>query len=169
MRTSGPAAFAIAAVAVVGLVGCGNDDSSNDTASTSGGTDASSLEVRDTSLGDIVTDGSGRTLYMYTPDPKGQSVCEDDCLVAWPALKGEPDAGSGTDSALIGSIERSDGSTQGTYGGHPLYYFSSDSAAGDVEGQGLQGVWWVLDADGSPVEEAAPSESDDSGGGGGGY
>ncbi len=175
MRTTGLAAFAITAVAVVGLAGCGSGSSYNSSGSsgtstgTSNGTDSSSIELSSTTLGNVVTDGSGRTLYMYTPDPQGTSVCEGSCLAAWPALKGQPDAGSGTKASLIGTIKRSDGSTQGTYGGHPLYYYVGDSAAKDVNGQGLQGIWWVLDAQGAPVEQAASSSSSSSSGGGGGY
>jgi predicted lipoprotein with Yx(FWY)xxD motif len=57
----------------------------------------------------------------------------------------------GLDEVLVGSITRDDGTTQGTYNGWPLYYFSGDSAAGDVNGQGVNEVWWVLDATGTPI------------------
>ena len=161
------AALAFGAAAVVGVAGCGgggggvygsgSGSSSNTPGSTSSG--ASSIEVSSTSLGKVVTDGAGRTLYMYTPDPKGKSVCDDSCAAAWPPLQGKPAAGSGADATLIGSIKRSDGSPQGTYAGRPLYYYAGDSAAGDVIGQGIQNIWWVLDAHGQPIQTMPSSSS----------
>ena len=64
------------------------------------------------------------------------------------------------DGSLIGTIERSDGSTQATYAGHPLYYYAEDDEPGDVAGQGVNDVWWVLDASGEPVE-TLPDQPDE--------
>lgn len=162
MRTSGPARLAIALAAVLALAGCGSSNDSK--ASDGGGAGASAVEVNTTSLGDVLTDADGMTLYMFTEDGGGGSACEGSCLSTWPILKGKPDAGSGVDASLIGTIKRGDGDTQATYGGHPLYYYAGDSAAGDVNGQEVQNTWYVLDAQGQPVEGKA-----DSGGQGGGY
>lgn len=162
MRTSGPARLAIALAAVLALAGCGSNSDSK--ASDGGGAGASAIEVNSTSLGDVLTDADGMTLYMFTEDGGGSSACEGSCLSTWPILKGKPDAGSGADASLIGTIKRGDGDTQATYGGHPLYYYAGDSSAGDVNGQEVQETWYVLDAQGQPVETKA-----DSGGQGGGY
>lgn len=162
MRTSGPARLAIALAAVLALAGCGSSNDSK--ASDGGGAGASAVEVNTTSLGDVLTDADGMTLYMFTEDGGGGSACVGSCLSTWPILKGKPDAGSGADAGLIGTIKRGDGDTQATYGGHPLYYYAGDSSSGDVNGQGVQGTWWVLDAQGQPVETKA-----DSGGRSGGY
>ena len=124
---------------------------------------ASTIQVSDTSLGDVLTDGDGKTLYMFDKDTQGTSVCEGDCLVAWPALEGEPDAGDGAQADLIGTIERSDGTTQATYAGHPLYDFVQDAEPGDVNGQGVEDVWWVLDAAGAPVSDARHRRADGGG------
>ena len=111
-----------------------------------------SVMTAETDLGTILVDGEGMTLYMFTNDTQdsGESVCEGDCLVAWPPL-GEATAGEGVDEALLGTIERSDGSTQASYNGWPLYYWAQDTAPGDVTGQGVNDVWYVLDPAGEPI------------------
>lgn len=148
MRTSTAAAFAIAALTTFGLAGCG-DDSSDSGAPSS--TARETIEVNGSSLGDVLTDGDGNTLYLFEQDTAGQSNCEGQCLAEWPALAGTPAAGDGTDASLIGTIKRSDGSTQATYNGHPLYYFADDSSPGDVTGQDNDG-FYVLDSSGTAVE-----------------
>jgi predicted lipoprotein with Yx(FWY)xxD motif len=103
--------------------------------------------------------GDGRTLYMFVPDQQknGRPTCYGECEQAWPVLEatGEVTAGDGLDQSLLDTVERRDGTLQVTYNGLPLYYFSGDEAAGDVAGQGLNDVWWVLSADGKPVRKAA--------------
>jgi predicted lipoprotein with Yx(FWY)xxD motif len=119
MRTSRGAAFAFAAVLVVGASGCGDDGDAGGEPATK---DQSTIEVNSTALGDVLTDGGGLTLYLFTKDTATTSSCEGDCLAAWPALEGEPTAGDGADAGLIGTIERGDGTTQATYAGHPGGY-----------------------------------------------
>lgn len=110
------------------------------------------LAVSPSDLGDILTDGDGNTLYLFLPDAQGESVCYDQCEAAWPPLVGDVSAGEGIDGALLGSVARTDGSQQATYNGWPLYYFASDTAAGDINGQGINDVWWVVDASGDAVK-----------------
>lgn len=103
------------------------------------------------SLGDILVDSSGNTLYLFVPDAQGPSACYDGCAEAWPPLVGGLTAGDGVDAALVGSVARDDGSEQATYNGWPLYYFANDAAAGDTNGQGINEVWYVLDAAGDAI------------------
>ena len=106
----------------------------------------------DTELGTILVDGDGLTLYMFVPDAQGPSQCEDECAAAWPALTGPATAGEGADDSLLGTATRADdGTEQVTYNGWPLYYFAQDSAAGDVNGQGVSDVWFVVDPAGEPI------------------
>ncbi len=112
---------------------------------------ATTLGLADTDLGQILVDGRGMTLYLFTNDSPGVSTCEGDCLVAWPPLTGKPTAGAGVDQALLGSIERSDGTVQATYHDWPLYYWQGDTAPGDTNGQDVNGIWFVLGADGEPI------------------
>ena len=115
------------------------------------------IEVADSSLGEILADADGNTLYMFVPDEEqnGEPTCYDDCAEAWPALEaeGEVVAGEGLDQSLLGSVERTDGATQVTYNDLPLYYFSGDEAAGDTNGQGLMDVWYVVSPEGEPVDQ----------------
>ena len=103
-------------------------------------------------LGDIITDGSGATLYLFLPDDQGESVCYDQCEAAWPPLVATTTASDGLDPNLLGTVERTDGSTQVTYNGWPLYYFANDLEPGETNGQGVNEVWYVVDANGEPVK-----------------
>ena len=117
----------------------------------SAATDALSLGVAETDLGEIVVDGAGMTLYMFTPDSPNTSTCEGQCLRLWPPLAGEPAAGTGIDEALLGSFVRSDGTTQASYNDWPLYYWVGDKNPGDISGQGVDGAWYVLGPNGEPI------------------
>jgi predicted lipoprotein with Yx(FWY)xxD motif len=104
-------------------------------------------------LGAILTDAAGMTIYFFANDTEGTSNCEGDCLANWPAVEAEdsPTAGEGV-TAELGTIERSDGTRQLTVNGFPAYYFANDAAAGDTNGQGVGGIWWVFGADGEHIE-----------------
>ena len=121
------------------------------------------VAVGSTDLGDVLVDDAGLTLYMFDPDEQGPSTCYDDCERNWPPLltDGEPAAADGAEDGLLGTTERDDGSTQVTYDDWPLYYWAADNEPGDTHGQGVQDVWWVLEADGTPVRDGA----DDNAGG----
>ena len=107
----------------------------------------------DSDLGTILTDAAGKTIYFFANDTEGTSNCEGDCLANWPPVEAEdsPAAGDGV-TAELGTIERADGTRQLTVNGFPAYYFAADAAAGDVNGQGVGGVWWVFGADGEHIE-----------------
>jgi len=110
------------------------------------------LKMADSSLGSILVDGKGMTLYLFTKDTPNVSNCSGQCLVAWPALVGKPTAGTGVDDSKLGSFTRPDGSTQASYNGWPLYYWQNDTKPGDVTGQNVNSVWFVLDADGKAIK-----------------
>jgi predicted lipoprotein with Yx(FWY)xxD motif len=121
---------------------------------------AASVAVDRTDLGDVLVDAEGMTLYLFTNDTDGASVCEDDCAAAWPPLivEGEPVAGEGIDVSLLGTTERRDGGTQVTYGGWPLYRWAQDERPGDTTGQGVQDVWFVVGPDGGAITAAGDGE-----------
>jgi len=101
--------------------------------------------------------GGGRALYLFEADKNGTSACTGACAAAWPpdTVTGAPQAGSGVSQALLGTIKRADGTTQVTYHGHPLYYFSADTSAGTARGQGSKAFgagWYVVSASGSKID-----------------
>ena len=111
--------------------------------------------VADSDLGPILTTGDGMTLYLFTPDAQGVPTCVDDCAGAWPPLlvddAGQLAGGDGVDATLLGTVEHPGGGLQVTYNRWPLYGFSGDARPGDTNGQGLEGVWYVLDATGTSI------------------
>jgi predicted lipoprotein with Yx(FWY)xxD motif/plastocyanin len=112
-------------------------------------------------FGLFLVDEKGKTLYLYTKDTPNTSNCYDQCAAAWPPFltNGAPLAGTGITGSLLGTTTRKDGSTQVTYNGNPLYYFAKDQKAGDVTGQGVGGVWFVLSPRGSGMlSSKAPGE-----------
>lgn len=123
-------------------------------------------EVRATTisgLGRILADGSGRTLYLYTPDSQGPSVCSLGCLLGWPPLvlpKGvtKPLAGPGIDPALLGTDPGPGGALQVTYNRWPLYLYTGDYTPGEANGQAdAMGLWWVVSVSGA-VDRGVPAQ-----------
>ncbi len=110
------------------------------------------LAMADSSLGSILVDGKGMTLYLFTKDAPNTSNCTGQCLAAWPPLLGKPTAGKGVDATKLGSFTSADGSTQASYNGWPLYYWQADAKPGDVTGQKVNNVWFVLDKNGVAVK-----------------
>jgi predicted lipoprotein with Yx(FWY)xxD motif len=116
------------------------------------------VKLRKTSLGWVLVDSRGRTLYMFEKDEFGRSACYGKCAVAWPPLvtTAEPRAGKGVRATLLGTTRRKGGKLQVTYAGYPLYFFVEDAKAGQTRGQDLQGFgggWYVLDAKGRKIED----------------
>ena len=153
----------------VALAGCGGSKSSSSTASSGGGN--GTVKLAKTSLGQILVDRSGRTVYLFKADKDGKSTCSGSCASTWPPVTASsPTAGSGVDRGSLGTTSRADGTQQVTYHGHPLYYYAGDGKApGSTKGEGLDtfgGEWDAVDASGKSVES---SSGEMGGGGGGGY
>jgi predicted lipoprotein with Yx(FWY)xxD motif len=118
---------------------------------------AVSVKVQDSSLGPILTDQDGRTLYAFLNDKNGSSSCTGTCIATWPALisTAPAGAGAGTQAALLSQTTRAEGTSQATYNKWPLYYYVGDTSPGAVDGEGLDGVWFAVGADGKLVQPAA--------------
>jgi predicted lipoprotein with Yx(FWY)xxD motif len=157
-----PAAVAAAAV----LAACG----SSGTSSAGGGSTCTGSPVAATAgilktatIGGVtvLTDARGFAVYSFAPDTMTTSDCAGACAAAWPPVKGPATAGAGL-TGKLGTIERSDGSTQATYNGHPLYTFVKDTGPGTDTGNGVDafgGLWHALTASGSAARAATPSGS----------
>ena len=155
------------------LAGCAKN---NSTGSGSGGgtssmgTAGALVSVQKGSLGQMLVDAQGHTLYVRTSDTGDTSTCYGSCASQWPALttSGAPKAGSGVMGGTLGTIQRTDGSTQVTIDGHPLYTFAGDATSGDINGEGIGGIWFAASAQGTPLKPTSGSGNGGGNGGGGG-
>jgi predicted lipoprotein with Yx(FWY)xxD motif len=129
------------------------------------------LALRKTTLGSILVDAQGRTLYIFEKDRKGMSACDTTCVKFWPPLvsRTTPRAGKGVQKAMLGVTRARNGRRQVTYAGHPLYTFVGDKTPGDTSGEGLTNFgadWYALAASGHTVEPSKPSAGGYGAGGG---
>jgi predicted lipoprotein with Yx(FWY)xxD motif len=132
---------------------------------------APALRLRSTSLGRVIVDSHGRTLYMLTHDRRDKSRCYHGCSAVWPpaAARRRARVGHGLKQRKLTVIRRRGGGRQLAFAGHPLYRYAGDSGAGEVNGEGIHsfgGVWYALRRSGAPVT-AAPAPSSPSPGYGG--
>ena len=119
----------------------------------------------------VVVDSQGMVVYWFVPDTSSKSNCSGSCATYWPPVKGPLTAGSGVTGTLA-TITRSDGSTQATYDGHPLYTYIGDKSAGQNSGNGKNlsgGLWWEMTVSGSTPAPNTGSTATATSGGGGGY
>jgi predicted lipoprotein with Yx(FWY)xxD motif len=161
-----------AAAAAAALAACGSSGttaSSGTSAHTSGGsatpTAAAAVGLKTTKVKGVIvlTNAKGFTLYSFAPDTPTKSACNGACATSWPPVK--PTMTSAA-KAPFATIKRSDGATQLTFHGHPLYTFTGDTSPGQANGNGVNafgGLWHEAPASGA----AAPASSSSSGSGGG--
>lgn len=170
------AAAALLAACSSGYSTAGNSSANPPAPATSSGsasTTGAALSTAQTSLGTVLVDSKGRTVYLFTVDTNNppKSNCDTGCDSVWPpvmAPSGTPSV-SGVDSSKVGTVTRSDGSKQLTYNGWPLYEYEGDSAAGDVKGENVQGTWFAVSTSGTKVTSAGTSGGSTSSNSGGGY
>ena len=116
------------------------------------------LMTATSSAGEIVVDANGMSVYFFTKDVKdsGTSACTDACLAAWPPVTtaAETPRVEGV-TGTVGTITTPDGAKQVTLNGLPLYYFAKDTKAGDILGQGVNGVWYLADPSGEMIRMGA--------------
>jgi predicted lipoprotein with Yx(FWY)xxD motif len=161
------AVLAVAAATAV-LAACGSSGSSSaggsgstSTSSPVATTAGSSLKTATIGGVTVLTNAQGFAVYSFAPDTMTKSDCTGACAAAWPPVKGPATAGAGL-TGKLGTIERSDGSTQATYNGHPLYTFVMDTGPGTDTGNGVNafgGLWHALTASGSAAPASTPSGS----------
>lgn len=157
------ALITLASLALVVAAGCDRAIPSSN-----GGPTTVSADHSD--IGTYLEDPSGRSLYLFEGDEKGESYCDGACASVWPPYEtsGTPMAGSGVDQSKLGTITRDDGTTQVTYMGEPLYYYAGDGSKPDeTKGEGIEqfGAEWYLVSpkNGAPVEEESSGSSEEGG------
>ena len=162
------------AAAVLLVTACASSSSSTSSAPATSapaagatGSSGTTLQSRTISGTAVVTNSSGYTLYWFAPDTSTTSKCNGSCAAYWPPLKGPATEGSGV-TGTLGTITRSDGTTQVTYDGHPLYTYVGDTSPGQNKGNGQNlsgGKWYEVTVSGAaPAASTSPSA-----GGGYGY
>jgi len=141
------------------LAACGGGGGGGPQTALSGGAGthptAATVSVRHTSLGDVLVDARGRTLYAFAGDTGGTSTCTGTCATTWPpyTVTKTVTAGKGLDATTLHTVMTA-GATQVVAGRWPLYHFVGDTAAGDVTGQGVE-RFFVVRPDGSMVGATA--------------
>jgi predicted lipoprotein with Yx(FWY)xxD motif len=155
------AAAPVALALVAAGCGAGATPAAKSTSTRSGGAAAGApaltVTTRHTTLGTILVNGQGQTLYLFEKDKGMQSSCTGACVSIWPPLKatGTPVAGAGLSAIKLATAKRSDGTSAITYAGHPLYTYVGDTKPGDTHGQGLNqfgAEWYVLAPNGRKVD-----------------
>jgi predicted lipoprotein with Yx(FWY)xxD motif len=178
MTGSRPITF-LASAAVIPLValavaGCGGGGATAAAPLPKTNGHVTTVGVGKTSLGTVLINSDGRTLYLFKADSGAQSACSGACVTAWPPLlaTGNPTAGAGLTASKLGTITRSDGSRQVTYTGHPLYLFVKDTKPGQTNGQGVTAfgaAWFALTSSGTQASTPTPSSGGGAVSSGGGY
>ncbi len=150
--------FALMVALAVFAAACGDDDNADGGSATDESADSDSatdesadLTLASTDLGEVLVDAQGNTIYLFVPDAQGESTCYDQCEANWPIVSELSTVGDGLDASLLGTTERTTGDVQATYNGWPLYYFANDAGPGDTNGQGVNDVWFLVDAAGSAI------------------
>jgi len=151
------AGLVVLAVAVAGCGGGSTYGEGSSSAPTPSSGARGSVKLASTKLGKVLVDAQGRALYLFEADKGTTSACGGACATIWPPLTtaGEPTAGPGLAASKLGTTKRSDGATEVTYNGHPLYTYAGDSAPGRTSGQGLDDFgaeWYTLSARGDKVD-----------------
>jgi|1185.fasta_scaffold532943_2 predicted lipoprotein with Yx(FWY)xxD motif len=161
----------LAAASLIGLVtltACGSSggsksDSGADTTSTTKSAETSSttaagaedtLQLVDTSLGKVIAGADGKVLYLYKPDGTAEvSTVPAGILGAWPpvVVKTAPTVGTGLDQSLVSAGAQPNGMKWVRYNDHLLYGFTGDAAPGDINGNGVGGIWYAVTAAGDAV------------------
>jgi predicted lipoprotein with Yx(FWY)xxD motif len=122
------------------------------------------VSLRKTTLGLILVNSSGHTLYLFAKDRNAKSACSGSCARFWPPLlsRGTPTAGAGVKPSLLGTTKRSNGSRQVTYNRHPLYTYVLDKRGGQTKGEGIAAFgarWYAVSANGKAVVKASTTTS----------
>jgi predicted lipoprotein with Yx(FWY)xxD motif len=151
------AALAAATLASAALLSAATGLAAASPSATAARSGPAKIELRNTSLGKILTNGRGFTLYAFSADKRRTDVCikRKHCASIWPLVttNGKPQAGPGVNRSMLGTI-KVNGKRQVTYGGRPLYKYTGDFSRGDTSYVGINqfnGVWKAIMSSGQLV------------------
>jgi predicted lipoprotein with Yx(FWY)xxD motif len=156
------------------VAACGSDDSNDDgggaatpatdiaksdtttTAEEAPGPKGTTIRLDDSQYGRVLFDGRGQAIYLFDKEQSDRSECYGDCAAAWPPVltEGEPVAAAGIKQGLLGTTKRTDGKTQVTYNGHPLYFYAHEGR-NEVRCHNVTefgGVWLALNDTGNALD-----------------
>lgn len=164
-----PALTALLAGSALALAACGGASSGTTAGSATGGgggkpSTGAGLHVATTSLGKVLVDRNGMTVYLLTADGRNQSTCSSSCLSLWPAVA----PGHSKLSVPVSTTKTPTGKPTATVGGIPVYTFANDQAPGDVNGEGITsfgGTWYAVSPTGQAVTGSGSSSSPSTSGG----
>jgi predicted lipoprotein with Yx(FWY)xxD motif len=150
---------AIAGLGLLGLTACGSDSSGSPAPQqqldppAAAGPRANLVAQEVGTLGVVLTDQEGKTLYRFDKDvasPAAVSNCYDACAMAWPPLlaEGKQLTFTGVDQSMVGTVTRKDGTKQVTINKWPVYTYAKDAAVGEAKGQGMGGTWFAVTPEG---------------------
>ena len=138
--------------------GSGGSSSSGSSSGSASAQAGGEVELKTSTVGGqkIIVDEKGMTVYYYTRDNKGTTVsaCTGGCITLWPPVISSESPKLDGVTATVGSIKTPDGKNQVTLNGMPIYYYQKDTAPGQVNGQAVAGVWYVVGADGTMITSA---------------
>jgi predicted lipoprotein with Yx(FWY)xxD motif len=145
---------AVLPLAVPALAACGASSATATTAPADAPSKAATVNAANRSLGRILVNPTGLTLYLFKADVGKTSRCAGACAAAWPPMlvNGKPTVGRSVSASFVGTTKRPDGATQVAYDGHPLYRFAEDQQPGDLKGQdvtALGAAWLVVSPSGN--------------------
>jgi predicted lipoprotein with Yx(FWY)xxD motif len=152
-----PAAVAVTIAGCGGASGGGYANSAPTAKPSKSASGATTVGLGATKLGRFLVDSRGRALYLFEKDTSTTSTCYSACASLWPPLtvSGAPKGSAGVVASKLGTTKRTDGTTEVTYGGHPLYYYAGDAGPGQTTGQGLKqfgAAWYVVAATGAKTD-----------------
>ncbi len=153
-------AMSIAAIALaLTAAGCGSDSGGSTGSVAAPRATGDAVSAQATSLGTILVDGKGRTVYDFANDTSTESTCTDAaCVASWPFVPAPASLPASLPglTGKLGTTTRPGGALQLTVAGHPVYTFVGDSAPGQTNGEGLNlngGVWSVVSPAGAPITD----------------
>ena len=146
--------------AALALAGCASSAGTGSARAAAPQTSSAVLTTWQSPLGTVVVTGQGQAVYQFDKDTpgSGKSACTGTCVSLWHAVTAPSSSPSMAGvTGTVATIPTADGKQQVTLAGHPLYTYAGDSASGQISGEGVMNIWWLVSPAGAKVQNAASS------------